>query len=457
MDAKERIDKAIKKISQNRTIKKLVMAGAISSLSFGTLQAQTDDAFQDRDSGAKTENAVSENAARQYKRTVRVNSLDEIRFANRPAAEYNSLIDAVIYTQYQMDDANKFERDQIQRINADNYSVNTEAHELLHRKLASISQKTYNGDCIVTVSDRIRSKIMEEICALKAEEGLPSIADAIQRFKELKRDEYYSSHYGETAGERINSNLIAKIAEDRTPEKINQGFERSNAYQSVWINDREYTAWLYKSLDKKYQTWALHGADDRCVTDAAVLAQSSLTVGRLCTADGKEVKTADGKPVTAAYAGEAQNQYGGWDGYSFFKVDNFENRTQGYDFGKAKQNFAGICAEYAAAVGLNPTEAQTLRQYVSEMQHLNAYDLSDNEIGQIRENYKDISLSELIQRQKKSYEQIVSQNREEFVNTELPHLEEVSSPSARISQNDARSLKIDAFQIASSVEKKGGK
>ena len=459
MDIKKRINEALNKIENNRTINRLaalgksITVGACLTLSPGTLQAQ--DNFQNEDSGIKKEITVTQNEAKHYHRIVNVNSLDEIRYGNRSAAEYNQYIDAFIYTQYRMNDANKSERGQIEKINADNYSVNSEKHEGLHRLFSAISQKTYDGTCILKVSDRIRTKIIEEICCLKAEKGLPSIMDAIQKFKELKRDEYYSCHYAETEGQRSGSILTAMIAEDKVPEKIKLGFERSNRYKPIKIGEQEYLANLYVSLDKKYQTWLLHDTEDKAVRSAEIAAQSPLAIGVMTTLVGKEVKMPDGKTVQTQYFGEATNAHGGWDGYSYFSVDNFDQRQEGFDFSRAEKNFDGICLEYAQAAGLNEQEARELQKYVSAMSHLNSYDLQDREIREIRNSYKNTPIIELIRKQKENYETTIALAREKFNKNERPYLVEVQAPSRLTSQNGAKSINTTAFYP--STKEKGGR
>lgn len=460
MNAKERINEALKKLNSSQTVKNVIMASALGTLSVGSTQAET--VSQDRDTVNTSVSVTNTNAVKQYHRIVNVNSLDEIRIARRAAAEYNQYLDAIIYTQYQMEDANKFERSQIEAINASNYSVSSEDHEKLHRRLSPISQKAYDGSCILKVSDRIRTKIMEEVCCLKDEDGLPSIMDAIQRFKEKGREDFYAGYYGENQGERSGSILTAMIAEDKVPEKINLGFERplkKPIYKEVDINGQKYVAWLYVSMDKKYQTWGLHDGEDHPVTKTDILSQSPVAIGVMTTLDGKEVKMPGGKTVQAQYVNEAQISTGGWAGYSNFAVDNFDGRQEGYDFSQAEKNFDGICQEYARAVGLNQAEAKALKEYVLGITVLNAYDMSNKEIKEIRDNYKGTPMESLIAKQKNNFEESMSVAREKFVKDELPYLVEVQSPAMMISQNDAKSIKTDAFRIASknTTKGKGGK
>lgn len=188
-----------------------------------------------------------------------------------------------------------------------------------------------------------------------------------QKFKDLGRITYYSNHYGEIAGERIGSVLIAKTAEEKTPEKIDLGFERSSHYKPLQINGQEYIGSLYVSRDKKYKTWALHDLNDQVVTSAEILSQSPLTIGVMTTAEGKDIKMQDGKTVRADYRCERKTTMEAGPDTLFSKLTISENRKQGYDFHTAQQNFDNICGEYANATGLTALEAQTLKEYVSSM------------------------------------------------------------------------------------------
>lgn len=247
---------------------------------------------------------------------------------------------------------------------------------------------------------------------------------------------------------------MPKQRKKKTPEKIDLGFERSSHYKPLQINGQEYIGSLYVSRDKKYKTWALHDLNDQVVTSAEILSQSPLAIGVMTTAEGKDVKMPDGKTVRADYRCEAKNNHGGWAGYAVFKVDNFENRKQGYDFHTAQQNFDNICGEYANATGLTVLEAQTLKEYVSSMDWLNAYDLQDSEIRDIRDNYKDVPLQTLVNKQKSNYEQLADAARTRFEKETLPHLVEVQSPSSLISGAE-KSIKTDAFKIKANGKEKG--
>lgn len=441
MDIQEKIKSLKKRLGLTAAL------ALASSVSYAGNTQSPDNNPADTPIGQTIDQNNEKSQIKQYKRIIHINSLDEIRLGDHPAAQYNPLANAIIYTQYQMENADKFERDQIKYTNNDNYSVKNEDHELFHHKMSSITQKLYDGSCIVTISDRIRCHIIEEICCLKAEEKLPSIADAIKRFKELKRDEYYSGHYGEADGRRIGSILIAMTAKEKTPEQIVMGFKRSDTYKVEQINGQEYIANLYTSLDNKVQTWALHDSEDRIVRSPEIVSQSKQTIGMLYTNDGKEIKLADNKTATTAYERESVNGYGGWNGYSVFKVSNFDQRTQGYDFSQAKQNFNNICQEYAEVAGLSTTEMDTLKEYVSQMSHFNTYDLQNHEIKEIKEAYKNMSLKELTEKHKKNHEQTIKKGRDDFIKNELPYLIETKSPSSLISPNELNKIKIktDAF------------
>lgn len=367
---------------------------------------------------------------------------------NQVCAEYIDGL-GIVYYQYHKENASRSERAEIEQRNAENYSVSTQNHEELHHRFANVHNKIHDGSLILKISDRVRAKIMEEICCLKVEDGLPSIADAIQSFKNQKRDVYYSRHYGERPGERVNSALVAMIAEDKVPEKVFQEFDRTNKYKVFEVNGQEYIANCYTSCDKKYQTWCVHNQDDQIVRTPEIISQSPVAVGILGTADGKEVKTADGKTVTTSYALSPGSQFQG--NYPF-RVDNFEKIKQGYNFERAEENFAQTCREYAEAAGLTPQEAKMLKDFVSDMEFLNAYDLQDKEIAELRDNYKNTPLSELTAKAKENYEHIHAKNiiraKEEL------NLKEVLPPSAYISQNDLKSINTSAFYR--SAKGKGG-
>lgn len=451
MDVQEKLQKLKKRLGLTAALS----VAAMSASAAGQQQDSTRDTpfpiNKETKINVHTENDSSrQNEVKQYCNFIEIGSLTELNSHTRQAACYNQYADAIIYNQYRMADANKFERSQIEAVNNQNYSVNTEEHEKLHRRLSTIAQKLYDGSCILKISDRIRVKIMEEICCLKSEKRLTSIMDAIQKFQDLERNVYYSNHYGETAGKRIGSVLIAKIAEEKTPEKIELGFERTYHYKTLQINGQEYIGNLYVSCDKKYKTWALHDLNDKIVTSADILSKSPLAIGVITTADDKDVKMPDGKTVRADYL------YWNRNGYDVFNVDNFDNRKQGYDFHRAQQNFDNICGEYAEATGLTALETQKLKEYVSSMEGLNAYDLQDSEIKDIRDNYKDVPLQTLANKQKNNYEEMINAARTRFEKEMLPHLVEVQSPSSLTSGTE-KNIKTDAFIIKTKNKGKNGR
>ena len=425
MTIKDRINKALNRIQENQKVKQILNYGMISLIalsSHGKIQAA--DTQQDNTNAPKTENVINLDTTKHYIRYVDINSVDELRYGQHSAAEYIDGI-GIVYTQFRMEDANRSEQNQINMVNSHNYSVETEEHENLHRQLSNIHQKIYDGSCVLKISDQIRIQMMEEICALKAEKGYSSIQDAIDQFKNQKRDQYYSRIYGQEIGKRWCTTLIARLAEEKIPEKVALGFDRTRQYKPMQINGQDYLANLYTSRDKKYQTWMLHDSKDEFVTSPEILSQCNLPIGVLCTSDGEEVKMPDGKKAMASYAYEADNGYGGWGGYSYFAVDNADNIKQGYDFSKLDQNFKSIFEEYATTINLNNTEKETLQKYLlEETQNLNAYDMSDKEIKEVKESYHDYSLSQLQNMQKNHYkaslDKSIKQNMEGLTEVEAP-------------------------------------
>lgn len=457
MEISKRVQTALQRLGQNKTLRKALFVTTVAGyglLSGNTVQAQSQ--TQDAN-GVRTSDVIpAKTPVKHYKNIVEVNSLDEIYIGQREAAVYNDLIDAVIYTQYKMNGANKTEQDQIDFINNSNYSVNTENHELQHRnfKLKNISSKLYDGSCVMKISDRIRARIMEEVLCCKAQNNYPSIMDAIQDFKTNHKDDTYASHYGEAAGERSGSVLVGLIAEDKVPEKVSQNFVRTSSFKAVKIGDQEYLANKYVSQDKKYQTYILHNTNDDVVRSPEIIAQSSVAIGTICTVDGKEIKTADGKAIKASYAGEGYNKHGGWAGYAVLAVDNVSKKTEGYTFNKAEANFDRICQEYAAAAELTTAEAKALKEFVTGMTSLNSYDLSDKEIKEIRDNYKDSSFEKEAIKIKANYEEGVALSRDKFIRDQLPHLVEVTPPSVLSFQKEAQ--KQMTAQKSKAAKQKGG-
>ena len=186
------------------------------------------------------------------------------------------------------------------------------------------------------------------------------------------------------------------------------------------------------------RTYILHNTNDDVVRSPEIIAQSSVAIGTICTVDGKEIKTADGKAIKASYAGEGYNKHGGWAGYAVLAVDNVSKKTEGYTFNKAEANFDRICQEYAAAAELTTAEAKALKEFVTGMTSLNSYDLSDKEIKEIRDNYKDSSFEKEAIKIKANYEEGVALSRDKFIRDQLPHLVEVTPPSVLSFQNEAR-------------------
>ena len=88
------------------------------------------------------------------------------------------------------------------------------------------------------------------------------------------------------------------------------------------------------------------------------------------------------------------------------------------------------------------------------MDWLNAYDLQDSEIRDIRDNYKDVPLQTLVNKQKGNYEQLADAARTRFEKETLPHLVKVQSPSSLISGVE-KSIKTDAFKIKANGKEKG--
>ena len=148
------------KIKSLRERKKTVLMAAV----FGTapVMAQTmSDTNQDINSTAVTQTISTQ--AKQYFQIKEVPSLTAMRMQNY--AEYHSDIDAIIYNQFKVANADKYEQKQIVAHNAMCYSPEIENHEQQHRAfhLAGISTKIEDGSCVLAPADIIRANILEEL------------------------------------------------------------------------------------------------------------------------------------------------------------------------------------------------------------------------------------------------------------------------------------------------------
>lgn len=427
--------------------KQALLTGAITFMSFfpsGIVAAQNAANEKQND---QNEQVQEKDGVKYFIDQVEVGSISEIDVGQRHNAVYNELIDAVIFTQYSMKNPTKSDQAHLDFVNNDILSPGTEGHELLHREFLPVSTGMYDGSVITTTSDRTRARIFEEVCCLKKQKGFASIVDAIDDFRANKKHETYARHYSSNSG----NILVALAAEEKVPDQVFKGFEREvSGTKIVNIGDKDYFASLYISQDKKYKTYCLHDENDNVVSSPEIIKQSSFALGQVTTISGKPVLMPDGKQATASFYRDATNAYGGYAGYSEFKVDNFTGETQGYTHKLAKENINKVYSEYAKIAGLNSQELKALTQFVEGIELNN--DLSNEQIKEIKETYKGSSLEAEQQKRKTNYASEMAAAKDEFVKTALPHLKQTQSPIKMVSQNDAKSLNTTAFYTSAKTK-----
>jgi len=404
------------KIKALRERKKTVLMAAV----FGTapIMAQTmSDAKQDIVSTSVTQTISSQ--AKQYHKIVEIYSLDEMYKANR--AEYHADIDAIVYSQFRMKDADKNEKRIINAYNAGSYSAEHEAHEQQHRAfhLAGISTQIKDGSCVLTPADVVRANILEEILCKKAENKNRPMSEIITEFKQDGHEKFYTEHYRSET--KKTSILSALIAEDKCPEKINKDFEEITKYKH--IDDNHYAS-LCVSTDKKYQVWELFHNDGYIVRDSNIINKSPVKIGTLLDKDGNEVKKQNGDIIHTQPIMRSNGYIVG------FSMDNIDKETQGYEFTKARSNFNNLCQEYMDFVNLNQDDRMSLMNYINTDLDLSNYNQSDYEISEIKEMYKGITLEEQQAKHKNNYQSVAELNKQKAVQEKLPNLIPVDSPSA---------------------------
>ena len=213
-DIYDKIKSLRKRKKINQKTKTLLMASV-----FGTapVMAQTiSDSAQDITSIAITQTISSQ--AKQYFQIKEVSSLAVMRMQNY--AEYHSDIDAIVYNQFKVTNADKYEQKQIDAHNAMCYSPEIEAHEQLHRAfyLAGISSKIEDGSSVLTPADIIRINILEELLCRKAENKKRPMSEVINNLKNDGHEQQYIDN--SLSAIKNTSILSALIAEENCPETI---------------------------------------------------------------------------------------------------------------------------------------------------------------------------------------------------------------------------------------------
>ena len=372
MDISNKIKALRNKSSNNQKAKTLLMATILGTSP--VLSQATPEAERDTTSTTITQNINSQ--AKQYHKIVEVSSLTAMRMQNY--AEYHPDIDAIVYNQFKVTNADKYQQRQIDNHNVMCYSPEIENHELQHRAfhLAGISTKVEDGSCILSSSDVIRAKILEELLCKKAENKNRPMSEVIADFKQDGHEEYYVGHYlSETKNTSI---LSALIAEEKCPETIKKAFEQATDYKTI---DENHFAGLHISADGKYQVWEILTNRSEFARDSSLVDKSPVKIGVLLDKDGNEVKTPDGNNIKAEPILTRNGQY--VQGYSF---PNIDKETQGYEFTKAQNNFNNLCQEYMTCAELSSEDRTALMNYINtDLAYLSQYNQSDFEIAEIKE------------------------------------------------------------------------
>ncbi len=320
-----------------------------------------------------------------YIQEVKINSLDEIYNANRPAGQY---IDGfgVVYTQYDMNNPTETEKQLLDNINKKNYSASVADHEKTHALMAGVHDLLYDGTLFTTVSDRIRAEIIAELICYKAGDK-KSAQETIENFAKNHVDDYtrtYDSNMG--------SIVLALSAEEVVPETIYDVFERSGGWQDVSIDGTAYYRCSYVSKDGKYKTSVLHDDRDEPVISADILAKSPVEIGILYNADGSPVLSPDGQKVQTTYSSWA----GAGDDHVLGGIPNTTGKVTGYSYDKAHKNYDEYLKKLeAVVVGNTSVTADDFAAFLTFANSLSlpdALEKSVEETKEIRDTYKDTTL-----------------------------------------------------------------
>ncbi len=393
MNISNKITELYKKAANNQKAKTILMSAVVgvSSPVFSQTPQQTK---QDIASSTITQTITTQ--AKHYHRIVNITSVRQMNDYN--AAEYNQLFDGIVYTQFHMENADDNAKLEIDKKNKYNYSAQIEAHEQQHRAfhVAGISTKVDDGSCILSSADVIKSKILEELLCKKAENPNRPMSEVINDFNRAGHDNYYARHYQNDA-KRI-SILSIMQAEEKCPDKIYKSFNETTQYKII---DENHYASLYKSADNKYQVWEVFHNDGYLTQDNSVIEKAPVNVRTLLDKDGNEVTNQDGNIIEARACLRIGSNY--IDG---FLIDNIDKETQGYDFSKSQNNFNNLCQEYMDFVKLSPEDRISLTNYINnDLAYLSQYNQSDNEIAEIKEIYKGVTLEEQQAKHKQNYQE----------------------------------------------------
>lgn len=372
--------------------------------------------------------------------------LGRLVFENE-AAVYNPSGNCIIYNYYVSDKSDNLspqEQNLINHANSQNYSPATRRHELFHHKIDEIISKTLNGDYILKQSDRVKVNMFAELCCNKLQKNYASIKQSIAEFQDRStghsKEDYYAHHYADNFG----SALLAKSAEEKIPEKIDQAFEVFHTTKRT-IGNETYQLRLYDKPEKEQRVFMLFNKDDEnCthpISDPEIIAQSQMALNTVCSYDGKPVKTAGGKTISAELKGTKDN-------FTVLAIDNVNKEIDGYSFALAEQDAEKAYREIAAQSGLSPEEYQAARNYLSSLD-LSSRDMNNAKIKDIRDNYKNTSLEKLRSATKANYETLNKQASRDFDKKTRPGLVKIPANSSfeevlKLAENHYKEISPDS-------------
>lgn len=408
-----KIKTLLNKSKENNQLKNALIVGTISTMGIiSPTQTQANNTLSDtihNDTEIQKDNIINE-----YLNIVPISSIDEIRNGQRNAAEYNSLIDGIIYTQYSMATPTKQDASYLNSINQANRSESIKRHELLHRDFEHILQKVHEGDYILKQSQYVTANMMAELLCFKQENPNKSMQEIIQKFAQENRNEYYSRHY---SSYKNNSILLALSAEKTVSENINKTFTRTKDFKLVTINGTKYAADLFKTADKKYQTYFLHDIQtDNIVTDKNILAQSPIKCNLLLSADGKEVKNEKGQNIEL-------NTYPNYETETYIaQMENIDKESVGYSFNRANQDYEKILDELIKIAGISQEEGEVAKNYIRSQNNIAHDQLYMEDIKNIKDTYKDYSLAQVQEMTKKNFQRSQQQRKDKFIKENMSNL-----------------------------------
>jgi len=433
MDVSDRIKKLKERMKLNSKMKALVASGILlfSSPSF----SQSTDNYNDKNpvkteqtdnKQAETDNKQAETDNKQaeteyYFRYINVNSLDEMHKSKVNPAEYNQLLDAIIITQYKMENASKKEQKIIDEKNKEIISDGTIDHETFHAGLhkSGITKQLEDGSCITLPHHRIALHILEEALALQKEQKILSIVDAIAKFKEIGREKYYALYYQQDNSHQSLTIPAAMMMDEIVPDSVTKRFNAvggSGSMKTDEIDGKKYDAWLYVSHDYKHCIWKYVTKDGNEINDPQLEAKSNISAGKVERYErSKNVETYDNSFILT--------------------IPNMDKEVNGYSADKLDANFMKVAKQMLEFAGITNNKHQEYAfNYLGEITE--SYDLTRHDkdkwtVAEIRETYKDKSVDDVIRDAQDKYAEGQKHLIEKEESNVMPYLQKAPNLNNR--------------------------